>query len=82
MTKRVLGQIRGLPESRGFLMATNGVMCVIERETLFPYQGHVEWFVPDDEDVDMQEVVHEFQRLYREKQTEKAKLLLGLLDEL
>ena len=44
-TPRVLGQINGLPESRGVLVATDGVLCQIVREDGTTFEGHVQWFV-------------------------------------
>jgi len=48
MTKRIPGQINGLPHSGGVLVATNGIVCLIEQtggDTI--YEGHMGWFVPD-----------------------------------
>jgi hypothetical protein len=42
-----IGEICGLPESRGTLRATNGILCYIERLERFPYRGHVQHFVFD-----------------------------------
>lgn len=44
LTDYDLGAIHGLPLSRGRLAATDGIMCIIIRERLHPYVGHVGWF--------------------------------------
>ncbi len=41
------GMINALPESRGILRATNGIMCYIERSNGFPYFGHIQHWVAD-----------------------------------
>lgn len=43
-----IGEIRGLPQSRGKIVMTNGVMCWIERTVMFPFHGHYESFMPDE----------------------------------
>lgn len=48
LTERLVGEIVGLPNSRGILTATDGIQCYIEREGTFPFHGHVQWFVPDN----------------------------------
>lgn len=65
LTPRILGQISGLPASRGILCATNGILCYIDQGqsySILPYCGHVQWFSPDDKDIDMFEVKHRFKR--------------------
>jgi hypothetical protein len=42
-----MGVINGLPESRGILRATNGILCYIERQVGFPYLGHIEHWQPE-----------------------------------
>lgn len=42
-----VGEITGLPESRGILRCTNGIMCYIERTEKFPYFGHIQHWKPD-----------------------------------
>ena len=47
LTKRIVGEINGIPTSRGVLVATNGIECFIEQgKNLF--RGHLQWFLPDD----------------------------------
>lgn len=47
LTKRIVGEVNGIPTSHGVLVATNGIECFIEQgEALF--RGHILWFVPDD----------------------------------
>lgn len=41
------GQIVGLPESRGTIRATNGILCAIEQQGGRVYIGHADWFVVD-----------------------------------
>lgn len=43
-----LGEIIGLPLSRGRLMATNGIDCLIETEIGTIYKGHVAFFIHDE----------------------------------
>jgi hypothetical protein len=50
LTEREMGEIVGLPGSRGILTATNGILCYIEQEMdgrICTYLGHIEWFVAD-----------------------------------
>lgn len=46
------GQINGIPDSYGMLVATDGVLCVIDRINLPAFYGHVQWFVEDKEEVE------------------------------
>jgi hypothetical protein len=49
LTERIVGEINGIPTSRGVLVATNGIECFIEQgEKLF--RGHLLWFVCEDLD--------------------------------
>lgn len=41
------GQIVALPQSRGRVVATDGVLCVIQTENNHLYFGHWEWFKAD-----------------------------------
>ncbi len=47
MVERKVGQIVGLPESRGVLVCTNGIQCFIEQADGRLYLGHYDWFQPD-----------------------------------
>lgn len=57
----VLGEINGLPASHGLLVATNGILCLIERADSTTFEGHLEWFVAhnprEQEIVDEQKAV-------------------------
>lgn len=44
--EETIGQINGLPETRGALVATNGVLCFI-RQAKGHFLGHLDFFVPD-----------------------------------
>jgi hypothetical protein len=47
--EQVPGVINGLPESKGIVRATNGILCYIEvYGGGFPYLGHYEFFVKED----------------------------------
>jgi hypothetical protein len=64
LTERVLGEIVGLPGSRGILTATNGILCYIEQESfgrVETYLGHIQWFLPDGakEPVDVEALVRQ-----------------------
>jgi hypothetical protein len=41
------GEINGLPSMRGKLVATNGVLCALEREDGALMLGHLQHFIPD-----------------------------------
>lgn len=58
------GQINGLPNSRGILVATNGIDCLIETPVGF-YEGHIGWWQADEETT-------ETQKLTRKQNTEKT----------
>lgn len=50
LTDRLLGEITGVPNSRGILTATNGIDCYIEQERsgrIELFLGHMDWFVAD-----------------------------------
>jgi hypothetical protein len=53
---QVVGQINGLPTSRGILRATNGILCLIEQPTGW-FEGHLQHFVPDDSGADQRAAV-------------------------
>lgn len=57
MTDRVLGEISGVPSSRGLIQVTDGMVCWIERSDESLFRGHASWFEPDDESVDVEELV-------------------------
>tara|TARA_R110000787_G_scaffold8323_8_gene27805 strand:- start:894 stop:1202 length:309 start_codon:yes stop_codon:yes gene_type:complete len=42
----VRGEIHGLPGSDGMMVATNGILCLIERLNEPPFEGHLDFFVP------------------------------------
>lgn len=46
LTHRIPGEIQGLPTTAGILVATNGVLCLIERQGQDHFEGHLDWFVP------------------------------------
>lgn len=46
LTDYVLGEINGLPKSRGRVVATNGIMCYIQQEYGL-YYGHYTSWTPD-----------------------------------
>jgi len=46
LTERLHGEIQGLPGSRGFLTATNGILCYVEQHSRL-FLGHLHWFVTD-----------------------------------
>jgi len=41
------GSINALPDMRGMLRATNGILCFLERSDGTLIEGHLEFFVPD-----------------------------------
>ena len=50
LTDRLVGQINGLPGSRGVLTATDGILCYIEQERdgrVELFAGHIQWFIAD-----------------------------------
>lgn len=50
LTDVLLGAIEGIPNSRGFLVATNGNLCYILRSDNSLFQGHMDWFKVDKQD--------------------------------
>jgi hypothetical protein len=50
LTKPCLGSINGLPNLRGFVLATNGILCYLENERGEICQGHFDWFNPEQQD--------------------------------
>lgn len=55
LTPRLVGEVNGIPTSRGILTATNGILCYIEQEIdgrVTTFEGHIAWFVPDDATAD------------------------------
>lgn len=75
-TKRILGEINGLPMSRGVLVATNGIICLIEQGGDSHFEGHLQWFVPDES-----EDAGEVMRLRKDKAAKKEKSLVDDLLE-
>lgn len=52
----IVGEINGLPESRGIAIATNGIIVAIQQnESLF--FGHLDFFVEDEDESDHCEAV-------------------------
>jgi hypothetical protein len=47
LCERHLGEIVGLPGSRGILECTNGILCYISQENGNLFLGHVQWFEAD-----------------------------------
>lgn len=45
-----VGQINGLPESHGLLVATDGMLCIIMVNQTDCYIGHNEWWQSEDRD--------------------------------
>ena len=45
---QVYGEVNGIPESRGIVRYTNGILCYIEQVGHgMPFLGHYEFFIPD-----------------------------------
>lgn len=42
-----MGEVNGLPQSRGHVVVTNGIMCYIELSDGTLYEGHFTAWVPD-----------------------------------
>lgn len=49
LTPYVQGAIHGLPSSRGWLVATDGIICFIRRSDDSLFCGHIAFFVTDKE---------------------------------
>ena len=43
-----VGEINGVPNSRGMLVATNGILCIIYRSDKSLFIGHKEWWMDDE----------------------------------
>lgn len=43
------GEIQGIGSCRGWSIATNGILVVLETDTLDLTIGHLDWFNPDQE---------------------------------
>ena len=56
MVERQVGQIIGLPDSRGVLVCTNGIQCFIEQADGKLYLGHYDWFVADEQSAERSSV--------------------------
>lgn len=74
-TDAVLGEISGVPTSRGVIRVTDGMVCWIERSNGSLFRGHASWFMPDDEEVDVEE-------LLAPKKEKKSKISLEDVDVL
>lgn len=49
LTEYQTGEIKGIPTSRGWLTATNGIECFIKRDDGSLFRGHLDWFMADKE---------------------------------
>jgi hypothetical protein len=58
LTECLLGEINGIPGSRGLLVATDGMTCVVFRTEQSSFQGHMEWFVADNDQTEVEEEVN------------------------
>lgn len=45
----ICGEVNALPLSRGWLLATNGILCLIETLDGKLYEGHIQHFESDSE---------------------------------
>jgi hypothetical protein len=50
LTDRILGEINGLPGSRGFLTATNGILCYVEQHGRLFGPAHIGWFITEKQE--------------------------------
>jgi hypothetical protein len=48
LTNPEYGQIEGLPLSRGQILATDGMRCIILRADNSVFFGHIHWWIADD----------------------------------
>ena len=48
LVNAAIGQVSGVPKSRGKVVATNGMMCIIQTEDGGFYFGHWNWFERDE----------------------------------
>ena len=73
------GEINGLPQSRGWLTATDGILCYIESNgNQPPYFGHIQHFIFDDASIEVKAVV---EATKQGRKTLKDEELNRLLDE-
>ena len=47
LTEPFYGEINGLPSSRGQLLATDGIICLIHTGGNSLFRGHIEFFIAD-----------------------------------
>jgi hypothetical protein len=79
LTDRLVGHINALTESHGFLVATNGILCYIEREDGSLYgPGHIAWFLTNKNE--RVEVDKETKKIRVAAQPRESKLKAMVLD--
>jgi hypothetical protein len=77
-TNRISGEINGLPMSRGVLVATNGILCLIEQgETYF--EGHLQWFVADEDEG--QDEVNGLRKDRQPKESKRDAVFAALMED-
>jgi len=56
LTEYELGEINGLPKSRGRVVCTNGIMCYIQIAPDVLYYGHITAWIPDENLIEASEI--------------------------
>lgn len=80
LTPRIVGHIHGLKRSFGVLQATNGILCHIILEDKKIFTGHIMWFIPADDSVDMEKEVYVVSKMQQEKKQEERRKALEIYD--
>jgi len=71
-----LGEINGIPGSRGLIVATDGMMCLIYRSDDSWFIGHKEYWIPDEVEIDE----NELSKVVKEPKTKKRKASVEEID--
>lgn len=78
LTTPLMGEINGLPGSRGWLVATNGILCYVQQLTGTFFLGHLAFFLTDKaEAVELDDETKNV-RVRKPKQPSRARLIADL----
>jgi hypothetical protein len=74
-----IGEINGIPGSRGILVATDGTLCYITQGEQAPFLGHIQFFKPDEVEITAEQIRENAMK--GKKPSLKEEELNRLLDE-
>lgn len=80
LTPRITGEFNGLPLTRGTLLATNGILALVDCGRPWLFEGHLDFFVADERE--RMKVVRELTSTPKATDHKETRAINNLVNEL